>query len=755
MKRGTKAPPMTRLFFALLAVFLSGLLPLQYAYSATDFQNSGFSGMPADNSAVDADVESEEGEQAGSLEIISGGSIPAVQTSGEINLADKAAQALAVQTGFDTFNASHQGQWKATFNKQGGKVKTLYGAVSKRYDNGPENVAVAFLKDSYAMFGLKHDLSDLVTQKVHETPAMNHVRLQQTYNGIPIAGAFVLVHSNSKGQVTMVQNGYIEGFQAVNGLLIAADTAKSTARADLESSLGKDASIFDPKAEELVTPYNGKYYVVWKVSIPTKNPWGLWVYHIDAENGAILYKGNEIYSLKNGKGRAYLSNANWHNGKISNVTLKDMYYNTPGYASGFLWGPRVNVIDNNGSDPSAPDYKFLYNPVSQKDAFDATHAYYQMETVSDWWYKQVLKKYGPASPDNFYTYMIPVYVNVHSMCNAYYSATVDGANPGFAFGDQGSCAATSEDLVIDNDVVRHEWTHAMMDWNGFDVQFSSALNYYGRAMGEGNADFFAFLNTPKDPLIGDVAWNWSLAGYLRDLDNTRMYPRDVNLPSTGLPEEHYTGEIWGGYLYDVYRVLKGSALPYVYNSLFHFSATGGFMTSQSDFFDAMYAQIQTEQLLTGKYTNSAKVWGSATARGINALLRSPYSSANYFNSGSAGSDSPYAFWWNFPPVKAINTTSNLLLSGDEHEYVVNVTSGSPKITATVTGKSKGLINPSIYLYNSAGALVEQAQTHTASKAVLTHAGLTPGLYVVMVTGSTTPSSTGPARGYYSFSVSLK
>ena len=67
-----------------------------------------------------------------------------------------------------------------------------------------------------------------------------------------------------------------------------------------------------------------------------------------------------------------------------------------------------------------------------------------------------------------------------------------------------------------------------------------------------------------------------------------------------MPQEHYTGEIWGGYLYDLSRVLKKKAIPYVYNSSYYFNPAGGHRDGYPDFYDAIMAQIDAEREMTGK-----------------------------------------------------------------------------------------------------------------------------------------------------------
>jgi len=673
---------------------------------------------------------------------------------GQVDSLAKEAAPLRQSSGGDAFNAQYQNQWKATFSKKTGKVSILYGASSRRYENGPESVAKGFLSDSYAIFGLKGDLSDLKTLRVDETPTRDHVKLQQTHQGVPVYGALVLVHSDQKGQVTMVQNGYIQELRVTNQSLVTEEAAKKAALDDLRASLEQGATIYDAKAEQVIVPWKGEYRFIWKITVPTRDPFGLWVYHIDAASAEILYKGNEILSLKKGVGRAYKTNPHWHMGRISNAPLKNMFTPDEGNIGYYLYGLHADVYDDNYNDPQAPDYRFLYDPYNptEKPWFDATHTYYQMNTIWDWWEKKVLRRYGPYSPAYFYTLSIPVLVNMGSYCGASYTWDWLGSGiPGFYFGNEGSCAAGSEDLAIDNDVFRHEYTHAMTDWCGFDTQFFDLVNNYGRSMGEGNADWFAYLFS-KDPQVGDVAWDWSGAGYLRNLDNTRMYPWDVDYPLWGTPEEHYTGEIWGGYLYDLYQNLRGRALPYVYNAFSYFIPSGGHRASYPDFYDAIWAQVNAEIDLTGGYRSSAKAWGSMAGRGINGALRAPYShGSDYFYTGGTGSDTNVYFWWNFPPVRSINTKGNLLLTLDWHEYVIGVTQPGMDLSAMVTARTGGLVNPSIYLYTTGGALLVSVGPTTSTKAVLTYPNIPTGTYVVGVTGT----ATAPARGYYTFKVMVR
>ena len=680
-----------------------------------------------------------------------------VPSAGRMGLTSASKDAPDPQSAgrFAAFNARNQNRWNASFDKKNGRVKLLTGGPSKRYANGPEAVSRGFLKDAYMILGLKEDLSDIRTEKVDQTPLRNHVRFRQTHRGTPVMGGQVLVHSNPEGQVTMVQNDTLQDIQPANEDRISEAVATKAAQDDLYATLGQGIVLSAARAEKWVAPHKGKYLYVWKVTVPTRSPWGLWVYHVNAETGEVIYKGNEIQSLRTGNGRGYKSNADWHTGTVGSLSLKYMYSVEEGNTGGNLWGPHAAVYDYFGNDPASTDFSFLYDPFGdEKDQFDAVQAYYNVNTAWEWWDKTVLRKYGPLYPDFFYDLSTPVIVNWPDLCNAFYSPNLGEPffTPGLVFGNEESCALGSEDLVVDNDIFRHEYTHAMMDWCGFDTQFGGEIHYYGRSMGEGNADWFGYLYS-KDPWVADVGWYWSTDGYLRDLDNTRMYPYDVDHPSLGLPEEHYTGEIWGGYLYDLSQALKSKALPYVYESFYYFSTSKGHMDGYPDFFDAIWAQYLAEWDLTGKETNSSKAWGSFTSRGISRLLLPSYSSSNYFRSGGYGEDDGYYFYWMFPPKKTISTPANLLTTGDWHEYVIENSAATPlNLSVSVTSKTGGLVNPHIQLYTGAGgSLTPSVEPLAPNKAVLTYPSLSPGLYVVVVTGE----ASAPARGYYNFKVTLK
>ena len=188
---------------------------------------------------------------------------------------------------------------------------------------------------------------------------------------------------------------------------------------------------------------------MYKVRIPTYNPLGLWVYHVDAQTLEILYYGNELFSLKTGKGNAYKTNRDWHSNKISKAPLKYMFTSSEGLApseEGALWGLHAMPLGYDAGSGGlyilvSPSYDFRLNPSDNRDFFDMIHAYYQMNTIWEWWNKNIIRKYGPSNPTFFDDYDMPVIVN-DPACNAgygYAEIAQDVWIPIFVFGNESAC----------------------------------------------------------------------------------------------------------------------------------------------------------------------------------------------------------------------------------------------------------------------------------------------------------------------------
>lgn len=713
----------------------------------------------------------------------SGNSAAAVLDAGEISPTSEQGATLSEACGFAAFNERQQLRWQATFSATTGTVRRLYGAVSEPLGGSPEDGARAFLQESHTLFGLHADLSGIATESVSRSRRQQHVRFQQTYNGTPVLGAQIIVHSGRKGRITMVQNSCLTDISPANRDVLSMEDAREIAEADLRSTLGPRAVLSNVAAEKLLVPEDGTHRYAWKITTNTRKPEGLWVCRVDAESGDILYRGDEIRRVTKGRARVYRNNDEYWLGKIKGGKLDYLYEDKDGFLEGRLRGQHATIYDYADDLVFEPNLKFFYSPVTDKDFFDQAQAYYQMTTIWDWWQKYIINKYGPTNMYNFNTLSIPAIVNIdlfdeddnettaYLFCNAEYrSAAYNdpglGWIPGFLFGDENTCGFFNEDFVVDADIVRHEYAHGIMDWAGFagdDGQFGGDEDCYGRAMGEGNADWYAYLAS-GNPTIAYVTF----APYgLRNIDNVYSYPTDVDDPDyltednstgcpigTALPAEHYTGQIWGGYLYELSRVLKKKALDFVYPSSFFFETAGGHRDGEADFIDAIRAQRDAELAMTGSNKQYFKAFGSMASRGfIRALPDADLYShpCNYFGTEAAGEDSR-AYLTLQAPLK-IKTEANILRAGDQHEYPISASAGT-LIVARVKAKKGGMKAPKIELFTIDGDLlniVDFSGDPKVRRATMSYTVTETGTFVVRVTAMNSSN----ARGYYTMQLSAQ
>ncbi len=178
---------------------------------------------------------------------------------GQISSIAKGTARILQRGQFKDFNACYNNRWKANPNKRDGRVRILYGNLSKRYAGDPRTVARHFIEDAHTVFGMKTDMADFKTLRVAQTARHYHVRLQQTYDGVPVRGAVVLVHTNRDGQVSMVQNDYRQSLRVENRRRITRPAAVKIALVDLERHVGAMRLIAPEKTQVIAVPAGDRH----------------------------------------------------------------------------------------------------------------------------------------------------------------------------------------------------------------------------------------------------------------------------------------------------------------------------------------------------------------------------------------------------------------------------------------------------------------------------------------------------------------
>lgn len=396
------------------------------------------------------------------------------------------------------------------------------------------------------VYGVQDAASEFSPRSVQRSlTGYQHVRLNQTYKGLPVFGAQVVVHFDRQGLARAVNGQYrslgkldttpvLTGDQAI-GVATADQAAlgnpQGSASAPVLSIFARDA--VPVLAYDLVIKYDNHQGGI-----------GRWHYWVDAKTGTILLRYNDVPSVAAPTGgAAAVIQGNRLAGEGGTVT------NVTGWLSGgryYLW--------------NTTDTWYLFNAGGGFHASDPDAYTYAFRNISDWGasdraeislgaaFEGILRYYRSVHGRNsFDDNGAMARANLHygySYVNAYWNGS------DFTFGDGDGISANELTLP---DIAGHEFTHAVTEYTAgliYDYVDSGALN-------ESFSDIFGTLiefatqpdgraaypgRTPghADWLCGEDCWLESTA--LRDLRN----PSNRATVATPQPSR-YHGRYWDGY----------------------------------------------------------------------------------------------------------------------------------------------------------------------------------------------------------------
>ena len=517
-------------------------------------------------------------------------------------------------------------------------------------DQSPEAIARAYLAHrtpAAATTGLQQaqqrsaapatnrGLDHVATQ---ESPGAYHVRFQETESGVPIFGGSVVVNlDKATSEVGLATDHRSTAAVASSTLSVSANDA-----ADIASSAVGVVELREDASQTLVYyPIEKQLFLSWQVVLPSEDPLGDWLVVVRADNADIVVKTD---LTPKDSGQVFDPNPVVTGGPQSvtncdtagNESVVDNQYVTRtllGIDSGQnklkgqyvdLTAPGIVGGYKSAGQASSASHTFTYD--CNDDRFEEVMVYYHIDTT-----QRKLQALGFTGTSAILDEPIPAHAHYYADCNAFYS-TVD---TGLHYGDCATGGSFVTDTAEDADVIIHEYGHAIQDDQVPGWAFGAPTTVQqARGMGEGFGDFLAASMTGS-PCIGDWV-NFGLnscAGSpgLRYLQNTKTYPADFNAcPNNpdGSKEEHCTGEIWGGALWDFVEALGGDqdaidlALRIVIDSQFY-------LDPQATFDDGVCAIFAADNDLYGG-THGTTIANVFSNRGINCSSVPP-------------PDFPYAF----------------------------------------------------------------------------------------------------------------
>jgi hypothetical protein len=406
-------------------------------------------------------------------------------------------------------------------------------------------VAWGFLQQYHDAFGMPTDLRDLRVLDVRHGLDSSHIRLQQTYQGIPVYDGYISIHLDRSRQIQVLHNRYrpllqIDTDQPALSSQEALQRAKEAVDFQDPPDWRESRGTETPPVLVILLYDNTRGRLAWQVMLQDDSPVADWEVLIDAETGEMIKRYNRLVrdqaevfdpSPRQQSGWSARRHWVWPGPELKEVTLQGLD------GSGWLRGDYVDVTQPEGYLPAAahdPSGEFIFDPDDPR--FEEVMVYYHLDTTQR--YIQSLGYSDRNEPPNGIRDRV-TFASAHwyQEDQSFYSVADDALH----FGDGGINDGEDAEIIV------HEYGHALQHdqvvcWGGGEMD----------AIGEGFGDYLAasrFADVGDDPAC--VA-EWDGLGYasesqscLRRVDHDRHYPEDI----TG--NRYHDGEIWSRVLWDL------------------------------------------------------------------------------------------------------------------------------------------------------------------------------------------------------------
>lgn len=392
---------------------------------------------------------------------------------------------------------------KGTFPASGDKLTATLGFIEKH-------------KQLFLLMNPQNELK-LKNSKIDKL-GMTHLRLNQTYKGIPVWANQIIVHFDKNSNIYMI-NGRYEPTHVIDiNPVISRESAIAKAKSDLKN---EGTIIKKPTCELVIFTLNKNFSLSWLVNVKTYSPEtiGVWKYFIDAKTGEVLLKYNNFQNDGPTTGTGMLLNGDTVNLDVYDLSgqyyladaSKPMWTSTPPDLDSIdmnLYNGTINTWDAR-TFTNSDSFRLICDPNGDKMFDDDTTiragvcASYYAESTYTYYYNT----FGRNSWDDMGSSILSVVNYGQNYLNAGWT----GECMVYGNGDNITFSNFSGSL----DVVSHELTHAVN-------QATADLVYLGQhgALSEAFSDFFSCMVDREDWTIGEDIYTPGTPGdVLRDIPN--------------------------------------------------------------------------------------------------------------------------------------------------------------------------------------------------------------------------------------------
>lgn len=463
-------------------------------------------------------------------------------------------------TELGAFHARHGGQWQVQWNEFTGTAHMVLGSgiawtaspIASAAD--AEGAARRFIAESAELVGVPE--SELRTSDVVHAMGKWSVLFDQTYGGVRVV--------DGRAHVVLTDAGRLFAFGSDCHAGIALDTSPVVGEVSAVARAVEHTG-YDPardrigERELVVLPVRGVsglgYRLAHRVEVLVENPPGRWQAYVDASDGGVLWRYNEVRRAVSGTSAGDVQDFGYCDG-IAPLALKNNKVVVVGQgndttdASGAwsvpvsgggpftvtaeLDGPFANTINFNGTNAAFSSSAGEGTPLAiywddSNSRQDERDAFFHTNRVHD-----QMKAIDPAFTQM--DYAAPVRVNrTDGFCpgNAWYDGN------GINFCDSAGTFANTGEI---GNVVYHEYGHGITDklYGAGDP---------GGDLHEGNSDVVACY-IQNVSIVGLGFFEGNCGSGIRDLDNELVYPDDLS------GEGHHDGQIIGGFHWRAWNALR-------------------------------------------------------------------------------------------------------------------------------------------------------------------------------------------------------
>ena len=203
------------------------------------------------------------------------------------------------------------------WNAFGGSPDVVYDFASQPFEGTPEEAGRAFIAQNAAVFGVS-SLEDVKLFSQREALGGYMVRFKQTFAGLDVQNGGIGVVMNANKQVVMASGPFFRGVNVNTTPNLSAEQARGVVNADLAQArnglLDSVTNLMQPALDVVshqtqavsnlqpklgIYPTADGYKLVWKIAQMSTNPFGLYLYSVDAHNGQIVARKDFVNFQQN------------------------------------------------------------------------------------------------------------------------------------------------------------------------------------------------------------------------------------------------------------------------------------------------------------------------------------------------------------------------------------------------------------------------------------------------------------------------